>query len=253
MNPPSIRQTLLGLLAPAIITLALLPSGVQAAGGTTGSGKSATETRAVADFQAITLQGSMDLQVRQGSTQQVQVSADDNLLPLLETEVQGSGDNATLVVRWKKSGWGTYINTRSKVLVNVVLPRLSALKAEGSGDIQLDSFNTPALKLSLSGSGDAKLNQLTTGELVIGISGSGDVAGSGSAARLKVSIAGSGDVRLRDMKSDDVSISIAGSGDAAVNAEKTLEVTIAGSGDVSYSGNPALKSRVAGSGSVNRR
>ena len=245
----SIQHTLQRLLLPALICLTLVPLVAQAA-SLAGSGRLASESRSLAEFQALALNGSMDLVVRQGATQSVQVEADDNLLPLLETVVEPAGQGATLVVRWKK---GQSLYTRSKVRVTVVMSKLSALAASGSGDIRVEAFSTPALKLSLSGSGDARLQDLSTGELGISISGSSDVAASGSATRLKVSIAGSGDVRLADLKSDDVSVSIAGSGDAAVNANKTLDVSIAGSGDVSYTGNAAVKSRVAGSGSVNKR
>ena len=255
MNP-SIHPTFARLLAPALVSLfclvtlpLTLPLAAQAA-SVSGSGKVSTETRSLADFQAVALNGSVDLVVRQGAAQSVLVQADDNLLPLLETVVESTAQGATLVVRWKK---GQSLYTRSKVLITVVLPRLSALSASGSGDIRVEPFNTPALKLSLSGSGDAKLQSLNTADFGINISGSGDVAANGSATKLSISIAGSGDVRLADLKSDDVTVSIAGSGDAAVNANKTLEVRIAGSGDVSYSGNAAVKSKVAGSGSVNKR
>lgn len=252
MHTPALRQTLLGLLslmAPALLTVALLPQAAQAATHT-GSGKAATETRNVAEFQSITLEGSMDLIVKQGNAQQLQVTADDNLLPLIITEVRGSGDGATLVVRFKK---GESYHTRSRMQVSVVMPKLNALTASGSGDMRVDAFSTPALQISLSGSGDARLEGLTTADLGIRISGSADVVGSGSATKLKISISGSGDVRLAQMKSDDVSVTIAGSGDATVNAEKTLDVNIAGSGDVTFSGNASMKSRVAGSGSVNKK
>lgn len=246
----SLRHTLSSLIAPALLCLALLPPAGRAA-DLTGSGRSATETRSLAGFQAIALGGDMDLVVRQGPQQTVQVTADDNLLPLLETVVQSGGQGDTLQVRWKKGSHG--VHPRSRALVTVVVPKLTALSAAGAGEIRLEQFNAPLLKLSLAGSGDAKLLGLTAGELGITIAGSGDVGGNGSAATLKITIAGSGDVRLAEMTADDVSVSIAGSGDAAVNASKTLNVSIAGSGDVTYTGKPAVKSRVAGSGSVTQR
>ena len=252
----SMHHTFTRWLAPAVVSLACLvavpltlPLAAQAA-SVSGSGKVSTETRSLAEFQAVAMNGSMDLVVRQGATQSVQVEADDNLLPLLETVVEPTSQGATLVVRWKK---GQSLYTRSKVSITVTVPKLSALTASGSGDIKVEPFNTPALKLSLSGSGDAKLQGLSTSDFGISISGSGDVVANGSATKLSISIAGSGDVRLADLKSDDVSVSVAGSGDVAVNAAKTLDVRIAGSGDVSYTGNAAVKSRVAGSGSVNKR
>jgi Putative auto-transporter adhesin, head GIN domain len=236
------------LLMAAALSGALVPMTGQAA-TVQGSGTSVTENRSVTEFQAISTSGSMDLVVRQGA-QQVQVQADDNLVPMIETYVETGNQGATLFVRWKKSSsyW-----TRSKVLVTVSVPKLSAISTSGSGDIKLEAFNTPALKVSLSGSGDARLNALTTDDLGIRISGSGDVSANGKASKLSVSIAGSGDVRLADLRSDDVQVQIAGSGDATLNAEKTLTVSIAGSGDVSYTGNPTVKSSVAGSGSVTKR
>ncbi len=241
------------LVTPLLMSLALVPMLLPARSlaATTGSGKSASEARTVPEFQAIALGGSMDLVVRQGAQQSVQVQADDNVLGFLETVVESHGDKGpTLQVRWKK---GESLRLRAKVLVTVVTPKLTALVASGSGDIKLETFSTPTLQLSLSGSGDARLESLTTDELGIRIAGSGDVTGKGSAGKLKVSIAGSGDVRLSDLRSDEVTVAIAGSGDAAVNAQKTLSVSIAGSGDVTYTGNAMVKSSVAGSGGVTRK
>ncbi len=245
----TLRQTLAQLIAPALLGLALWAPDVRA-DSVRGSGKAATDIRNVAEFQAIGLNGSIDLTVRQGATQSVQVEADDNLLPLLETVVESGSSGATLQVRWAK---GKSLYTRSKVHVTVVVPKLTALAAAGSGDMKVESFNTPTLKLVIAGSSDARMNNLMAGELVVSISGSSDVAANGTAGKVVVSIAGSGDVHLGELKADDVSVTIAGSGDATVNAGKTLDVRIAGSGDVTYTGNATVKSRVAGSGSVTKR
>lgn len=247
MNP-SFRQTLISLVAPALVALALLPAAAQAA-TMQGSGTLATEPRTVAEFQAVATNGSMDLVVRQGA-QSVQVQADDNLLPLLETVVENGRHGATLYVRWKK---GQNIHTRSKIVVTVATPKLVSVSNSGSGDIRVETLQTPSLAVSLSGSGDARLEGLTADELTVSISGSSDVVGKGKVGKVRIAISGSGDVKLAEMAADEVSVSIAGSGDASVNAVKSLQVSIAGSGDVTYTGNPSLKSTVAGSGSINKR
>lgn len=238
--------------APAMWPVAAHAATVQ------GSGTAAAETRTVAEFQAIALSGGMDLVVRQGATPSVQVQADDNLLPLLETAVEPGSKGATLQVRWKREagGWfggGSHVQPRTKVVVQIVVPRLTALSTAGAGDTTLDTFSTPALQVSISGSGDTRLLGLSADELGVRISGSGTVTGQGTAGRTTVSIAGSGDVKLTEMRSDEVKVSIAGSGDAAVNAQKTLSVSIAGSGDVVYVGNAEVKTSVAGSGSVRKK
>lgn len=245
----------------ALALMPLLAPGAAQASSVEGSGTVATESRTAAAFEAVAMSGSFELVVRQGAQQSVQVQADDNLLPLLETVVESGRNGNTLQVRWKReAGWSggwsndwNRVRPRSKVLVTVVVPTLNAVALSGSGDLRMETFSTPSFQLALSGSGDARLQGLSTEELSVRVSGSGDVSGQGSAKRVKISIAGSGDVRLGEMSADDVSVSIAGSGDAAVNARKALSVSIAGSGDVSYVGDPQVKSSVAGSGRVRHK
>ncbi len=233
----------------AVVVLLLPLAGAQAA--TNGSGKAATESRETSGFSAISLRGDMDLVVRQGAREAVQVTADDNLLPLLQTAVQGSGEARTLVVQWRR---GENIRPRVKTVVTVDVLRLTALASSGSGDIVVEPLQTLTLTLSISGSSDARLRGLATEQLRLTITGSGDVQASGKAGKLSVSIAGSGDVHARELAADDVTVSIAGSGDASVRADKTLAVSIAGSGDIEYAGAATITgSRIAGSGSVRQR
>lgn len=243
----ALRQPTMSTL---LAVVAMLPLAAQAE-RVTGSGRTATEVRTLPAFQGVALSGSMDLLVRQGATQVVELQVDDKLLPFLETEVVGNGANARLHLRWKR---GLSIHNLHTARVNVTVPQLTSLSASGSGDMTLEPFETPALTIRISGSSDARLQKLRTADLQISISGSGDVVGAGSATRLRVDVAGSGDVNLRELPADEVSVSIAGSGDASVHANKALQVRIAGSGDVTYTGNAAtVNSQVAGSGSVNKR
>jgi hypothetical protein len=240
------RRLSLGLASATLGLLCSLP----AAAAVVGSGTSVTETRPTGAFQAIALRGSIDLEVRQGDTISVQVQGDDNLLPFLETVVEPGASGPVLQVRWKS---GQSLTTRSKTKVSIVMPTLSAIAGAGSGDIHVESFSTPSLKLSLAGSGDARLAGLQTEELSLSIAGNADVKGSGRATRLGITISGSGDVAFGELRADEVSVRIAGSGDAEVQAQKSLSVNIAGSGDVVYRGDAALKSSVAGSGTIRRK
>lgn len=235
----------------AAALLGLVPAfGADAA--TTGSGRVATETREISGFAAIALRGNIDLVVRQGTREAVQVSTEDNLLPLLQTTLEDGRDGQrTLRIQWKN---GESVRSTRPAVVTVDLIRLAALSAGGSGDITVEPLKTPSLSLSISGSSNARLRQLDTDQFTLGIAGSGSVQAAGKAARLEISIAGSGDVRARELVADDASVSIAGSGNASVNAAKTLAVAIAGSGDVDYPGGAALtRNRIAGSGTIRHR
>jgi hypothetical protein len=234
-------------VAATALLLACLP----ARAATAGSGHAASETRELTGFTAVSMRGDIDVVVRPGARESVQVSTDDTLLPLLQTFVEGSGDRRTLRIQWKP---GESPRQKARTVVTVDVLKLTAVSASGSGDITIEALKTPALALSLSGSSDAKLRQLDAGQLGLNIAGSGDVQASGKAGKFDISIAGSGNVQAREFNADDVSVSIAGSGDARVHAAKTLAVSIAGSGDVEYAGSAVLaRSRIAGSGSIRQR
>jgi hypothetical protein len=244
-----IQPSVVVLLAALSAGLLVLSPAAEAA--TLGSGKPATETRAVGEFEAIALSGSIDVTVRQAAKEALEVSADDNLLPLIETVIETTPAGRTLVLRFKR---GESVYPRSKLMVTVDVVKLGSLSIVGSGDMQVGPLKTPALKLSIAGSGDVRLQGLATESFEIRIAGSGDVRADGSARQLRLNIAGSGDALLADLAADEVVVSIAGSGDAKVHAVKSLNVSVAGSGDVEYTGSPVnLKTSVAGSGSVVKR
>jgi hypothetical protein len=240
----------LSLLPPVLLLAAALLGPVSSEAATAGSGSVATEARAVSDFEAIAISGAMSLEVRQTGKESVTVTADDNLLPLIETVVEDGRSGRTLHIRTRR---GESYRSRQPVKVVVEVVRLTSLAMSGSGDTRVETLKTPRLRASLSGSGDLRLTALSTEEFDVGVSGSADVQAAGQATRVKLRIAGSGDAKLGELTAEDVTVSIAGSGDATVHADKALSVMIAGSGDVRYRGAASdVRSKVAGSGGVRK-
>lgn len=221
-------------------------------GGTsiTGSGQLVSEPRPVVPFQAVNLKGSMKLVLRQAAKEAVEVRADDNLLPLVDTAVVERNGLPTLEIATKR---GASYSTRHRIVVTVDVVGLKALTLSGSGDAVAEGLKVGELQARIVGSGDLRLQQLNAEALAVKVSGSGDVLATGRTNRLAISIAGSGDVIARELEADEVSVSIAGSGDARVNARTGLDVSIAGSGDVRYTGDPAVKVSIAGSGDVKKQ
>jgi hypothetical protein len=255
---PRTRLGLLLLLAAGLVALSPVAHGQdqgswsEHGGGVMvrGSGKPATEQRNVGAFQAIHLKSGMRLVVRQAAKEAVEVSADDNIVGLIETAVTDRAGIPTLEIGSRR---GASYTTRTRAVVTIDVVTLKSLSISGSGDVVADNLKAGELKVKISGSGDVQLRQLAADALALSLDGSGDVGATGHAGKLAVSIQGSGGVAARDLQADDVSVSIAGSGDAHVHARKTLAVSIAGSGDVDYAGDPVVRTSVAGSGSVTKR
>ena len=247
-HAPIARTAAAGLLPwVMLVLLSLAAAPAVWAEAVVGDGKPASQSRTVADFNAIALNGSIALKLKQGNTASVVVRGDSNLLSLVETVVES---NQSLQLRWKR---GTSVRSQLPVVVEVTAPQVRAVASAGSGDIEIDAMKVPRLSLSIKGSADLRASGLHTDELAVSLAGSGDLTLAGQASRVSIELSGSGDVDAGELRSDDVTVGIAGSGDVTVHATRKLAASIAGSGDVLYSGDPSVQRSVAGSGSVRKR
>lgn len=211
-----------------------------------GNGNSITEQRTTGHFDAIDLRISADVHVEQSATYSVSVTASENLMDIIKTEVHGT----TLCIDTKKN---KCINGNDDIDVYVTMPELRKLDISGSGDIESkNKFNAPDLEMHISGSGNIEMDSLNTTDYSISISGSGNVrlAGTQTATSQTIHISGSGDVNTLDLATDNCDIHISGSGKAQVWAVAKLTAEISGSGDVIYKGTPLVSSSTSGSGSV---
>lgn len=214
----------------------------------TGNGDMATEARDPGAFDGVSLSGGFHVVIRQGSGNKVEVKADRNLLPYIETKVGGS-KGRTLEIGPKK---GYSLSTATPPSLIIEMPSLRSLAVAGSGKINAEALKGGSVDAEIAGSGEIRFAGLEAERLAMKVAGSGDLVAAGRVAAASVSIAGSGDVKAAELAADEVKVSIAGSGDAQVNATKKLGVSIAGSGDVKYLGSPEISSSIAGSGKVRR-
>lgn len=208
-----------------------------------GSGKIVQEDRAVSGFDKVSLQGSGDILLSQGSEEGLTIEADDNLMEYITTEVR----NGELVIAFKDN---VSLQTTRDIRYHLKVKDLSSISVSGSGDINADAFKTDALRVAVSGSGNVKIDNLDVNRLDIQSSGSGNYDLRGKAGAADVTISGSGKYLAGDLETGDTSITIGGSGEAMVWANTNLKVQISGSGDVSYYGTPSISQSISGSGDV---
>lgn len=211
-----------------------------------GSGRVVKQVRQVGNFDGLSLAVPGHVELRIGSSEGVTVEADDNVLPLLETVVEGG----TLEIRPARRN----LNFRSKSIRVVVQARsIERLALGGSGSIDADALRARRLQVDIGGSGRINLKGVESDALSVSLGGSGDLqAGRGNVGRLSVSIGGSGDVDLGRVQANSAKITVAGSGEATAWVRNEMAVTIAGSGDVNYYGDPRISTSTVGSGSVKR-
>lgn len=213
------RIALVGLTLA--LTLAACGKGTR---GVPGSGIEATEIRQIDAFERIELVGSGRLTIEVGQAAPLTITADDNLLPLLETRVS----DGQLVIRPTES-----ISPEIGLVFSVGTESLSGISLTGAASIVAGEVEAQSLEISIEGAGRVKV--------------------TGTADTLVAGVAGAGELELFDLQAREAKIDLAGAAGAEVHADELLNVTIAGIGRVRYSGEPKLEKSISGLGSVKRR
>lgn len=210
--------------------------------GIDGKGPVVEKELQLSNFSGVSLNISADVYLKQGNTQSVRVSAQQNIIDLLETNVE---DNI-----WKIKTEEN-IDDHAPIKIYITVPRMTYVKLSGSGDIYTENTFTgnDVVEVGISGSGDLRF-KTTARSIQAAISGSGDIELDGSTEDLSISISGSGDIDAKELMSGNCEVRISGSGGAKVHATKNLNVRVSGSGDVYYKGSPNVQSRISGSGDL---
>ena len=180
--------------------------------GQTGSGVARSEPRDIGEFSSIHAEGAgtLDVVVKSGQAGRVvELTADDNLLSLVATEVR----DGVLEV-----GPSVSINPSTGLRLKVSVPALTGIHLEGANDLNL-SIDSPD-------------------EFTLHIEGAGRVKATGKVESLIVHSEGAGSVDASQLVASSVDVRIEGAGKARVHATESLKASIEGAGIITYSGDP---------------
>ena len=193
--------------------------------GVQGSGVRKTEKRDVGAFKSIETSGAFEIQVTCQQPASLEVEGDDNLLPLVKTEVRNG------VLRVYNDG--SYTATKA-ITVRMSLPDLEAVSSTGAADIHVN---------------DVKNSQLT-----ISWQGAGRIEAAGETKFIDISSTGAGKLDTSRLRAERAKVSVTGAAQVEVYASQQLDVTVSGVGQVTYHGNPGVVNKsVTGLGSVNKK
>ena len=200
-----------------------------------GSGNVISEDRAVSGFSKLFISGSGEIFIEQGDEESLTIKAEDNIIPLITTEVSGDTLNIS-------HGPGPIVTNTKSIEIYLKVKDIDSISTSGSANVNCSGLSTGSLTIKTTGSGNVDISNLETDSIDISSSGSGNFTLAGKTDSLKISTNGSGGCDAGNLKSRDCIIDINGSGNNTVNVSDTLDVSIDGSGDVSYIGNPTLES-----------
>lgn len=210
-----------------------------------GNKRIVTKEIAPADYSAINFStsGKIIYCRRPDEAPFLQVTTDENILPLLEIEVK----NNQLNIEVKD---GNKINP-SQLTIQTNSRQLDKINIAGSGQIhQNGTLLSERLDVKITGSGNVIFDSLASGVLNVHITGSGNAQLNGTSREAVYTITGSGNIHAHDCSVEYLKCKITGSGNIRALADKTLDIKITGSGNVNYKGCPQIDSSITGSGTI---
>ena len=190
--------------------------------GIKGDGVIKSENRSISDFSKVVVTGGYKIKWSAGKPA-LDISADQNLLPLIKTVVSGG----TLEIDSTEN----LAPTKSITIT---------LSSASLADVQL--------------TGGIKASQVSGDELKLESTGASDVTIDGSVTKLKANLTGASKLNAQSLQTQTATLSLLGASDADVAVADTLDVSITGAGSLTYSGNPkSVERTILGAGSIRHR
>lgn len=200
-------------------TLINTPDGVK------GSGVVKTEKRKIAPFASLDVNCPSSIQVRCQEQGSLEISGDDNIIPLITTEVK----DGTLYIR-------------------------SSKEYDPQGKLQI-LISTPDLKkFAFSTAGEANLSNIKNDRVEIALNGAGSLTATGETKEVAISLSGAGSIDAKELHAVNASVDSTGVGSIDIYATGHLDAKSSGIGEINYYGKPkTINKQVGGMGAINER
>lgn len=193
--------------------------------GIAGSGVRKSEQRDLKSFRTIDTTGAYEIDITCQKPASFEIEADDNILPLIKTEVR----DGILFVNSDES-----YHSSKPVALRINLPDVAGVTSRGAGKIGIADANSDNLKLESMGAAS--------------------IDAAGKAKSVVISSTGAGKIDASKLQAEKAGVEVKGAAKVEVYASEQLDVTVSGAGRVTYSGNPKIVHKnVSGIGSVSEK
>lgn len=189
-----------------------------------GSGKRELQKRQIAPFTSITTEGVFNIEIVCQKDLGLEVEGDDNVLPLVTTEVRGD------VLRL--SNTKSY-STDEPVTFRITVPNLEAITANGAGKIQITGVNNDKIQISSDGAPWITVAGVTK---MVGVDSNG-------AAKIDT----------HSLRSAHAIVDTKGASKVDLGVCEKLDVNVSGVSQVTYRGDPVVNKTIHGPGKVEKR
>jgi hypothetical protein len=192
-------------------------------GSMDGSGIIKTESREASNFSSLSSKSVGKITVQQTRKESLTITADDNIMPLLKSYVDGNILYLAVVD-------DASFNPTQPIEYVVEVKRLESLNISGVGSVDVRDIQGETLSISLDGVGS------------VTIAGNVDV--------LELTVSGVGSFNGEALITKQATVRNSGVGHVVVNVSEQLNATASGVGAIEYIGSPQVQKSVEGVGSI---
>ncbi len=195
-----------------------------------GSGTEKTDKRQVAAFSQLEITGSFNVTLVQDSSSAVTITADDNIVSVIKTDVSGD--------KLKISSDKKNLCSTKEIAITIGVRNLRSINASGAVELGSNGhLNLGDLDMNLSGATKINLD-VTAANIETEASGVNDIILKGQARSHNVEFSGSGNLKAFDLVTGNYSIESAGQSDCEINVLNELNIHTTGASDIKYKGTP---------------
>jgi hypothetical protein len=133
----------------------------------------------------------------------------------------------------KDFDWDMPMIDEDEIRINITMPTLEKIEAEGYGKIEFENFQTDNIDIDLRG--PLKLRgEIDTRDLVINLTGKSEADLSGHATNLDAELQFASKLRAYNLEVDDAIVEANGASSAKVNVTKSLEMDEGLASDIDF-------------------
>jgi hypothetical protein len=194
------------------------------------------------DFDELEIRGVFDVNIDRGDEYAVELIGSESDKEKYKIYRLGR----TLVIDYegisKKFDWDVPMIDEDEIRINITMPALEKIEAEGYGKIEFENFEADNIDIDLRG--PVKLRgDITTRDLVINLTGKSEADLSGRATNLDAELQFASKLRAYNLEVDDAIVEASGASSAKVNVLKSLEMEEGLASDIDYRGDPHVIKR----------
>jgi Putative auto-transporter adhesin, head GIN domain len=199
-----------------------------------GSGVIKEETRTVGDFSSVDIGQAIQATITVGPETSVRIEGDDNILPILKTEVR----DGKLETSFEN---GVSVWTDKPIMMTITTPKLTAIGASGASKVTAIVKPTDSFKVDSSGASHVDVTGVESDKLELGASGASQVTVAGTTKKLAVEMSGASQIHANSVPAESVSVHGSGASQAEVQTNGSIKGDLSGATSVNVTGKPEKK------------